>query len=288
MKTNRLILALPVLLTGGLAALAQGPTKPTPSESDRASTAVTEESIPRFVRSVRGTNVAIRLLEKRVESVDWNDAPLADVLNWLKEEGEGQVNIAPRWKALSVENVTPDSLVTLQVADTTVAEALSEVVDQLTEDGEVTFHAMDNLLTISTKADFNRQMFVKMYDATDVLFRAPNMGSSAPKIDLQNQQRSGGAGGGGGGGQGVFSGGGQGGGQEENVGGQQEEQQLEQRLERLREKITRTIAPESWDTGQAGATGRGRIEVYNTFIIVYNTIEVHEMIGGYFAFERVR
>jgi hypothetical protein len=58
----------------------------------------------------------------------------------------------------------------------------------------------------------------------------------------------------------------------------------------LRELIEQTIAPESWDlTGSdspqtAGGGGTGRIRVFNTSLVVRNTIEVHEMIAGAFRF----
>ncbi len=262
---------------GATAALAQEAT----TETEKTTVASREAAL-KPMRSSRGSNAAVRLLTKRVERVEWTDAPFDDVINWLKDESEGRVNITPHWRALGLENVTRDSLITVQLDDTIVADVLDEVVNQLSEDAEVTFHAEDNKLIISTHAEFGRKMFLKVYEVTDIQFRPPNMGSSAPKIDLQNQQRSGGTGGGGGGGQGVFSGGG-GQGSEENVGGQQEEQEIGRRLEDLRQRITRTIAPETWDTGTAGSTGRGRIEVFNTFLIVLNTVEVHEQISSPFV-----
>ena len=58
-----------------------------------------------------GATVPIRnspaaLLAKRVESVDWVEITFEDVIDWLKEQGEGQVNIVPRWTHLNIEDVT--------------------------------------------------------------------------------------------------------------------------------------------------------------------------------------
>lgn len=224
---------------------------------------------------------AVALLKKRVEEVDWVETPLEEVVSWLRDESEDQVNVVARWSALGVESVDADSLVTLKLRRLTVAEVLNEVLDELSEDGALTYHAIGNTLKISTRADFDRKLYVRVYDVTDLLMRVEDFGQSAPQIDLQNQQRSGGGGGGGGGGQSVFQGGSS---QEQKLGGQQADQELLERLTDLSTMITSTIAPQSWQTsGNAGAPGQ--ITPYNRSLIVLNTIEVHENITGLFSFE---
>jgi hypothetical protein len=230
-------------------------------------------------------NAASNLLRSRVESVDWIDKPFEEIIEWLKGENDGQVNIIPRWIALNVESVDRDTPVNLQLNSTTIAEVLNEVLDQLSPDGQLGYRAIGSTLRISTRDDFDRKMYLRIYDATDILFKVPNFGEEAPNIDLQNTN-SGGGGGGGGGGQSVFQGaGGQGGSQEDS--GEQAEQDLRERLEELRELIEQTISPETWDTGtgQAQIGGRGRIRVFNRSLVIFNTIEVHEMISGQFMFE---
>ncbi len=239
--------------------------------------------LERLTRSAKASartspHSALLLLRKRVENIDWIDTPFEEVLDWLKNESEGRVNVLPRWTPLGAESVDLDTLVTLQLNNTTVAEVLSETVDQLSLSGEVTFRAVGNTLKISTRADFNRKMELRIYDVTDILFRVQDFGQEAPLIDLQ-QTKSGGQGGGGGGGQSVFQGaGGQGGAQSQ--GGQQAELELEERLGELRELIEQTIEPDSWDTAATG--GRGRIRIFQRSLVVRNTIEVHEMIAGSF------
>jgi uncharacterized membrane protein YgcG len=247
------------------------------------------------------SRAAENLLRKRVESVDWTDKPFEEVLEWLKENGEGRVNVVPKWGPLGVENVNRESLVTLQLNNTTVSDVLVEALEQLSEDGELRFRGIENKLTISTRQDFERKMYTKVYDMTDVMFRVPDFGRTAPQIDLQQASRGGGGGGrgggggGGGGGTGVFQGGGQQGQGQDEEGGQQGEQQIEQRMGRLRDLIQNSIAPETWDTtGNTGpgagrsasgaGGGRGRIEVHGRSLVITNTIEVHEMIAGRFSF----
>ena len=254
----------------------------TPSKSDAAKPGQALRSLQPGRMLPRTSAAAVALLKKRVEDVDWVETPLEEVVSWLRDESEDRVNIVARWSALGVESVDADSLVTLKLSRVTVAEVLNEMLDELSEDGALTYHAIGNTLKISTRADFDRKLYVRVYDVTDLLMRVEDFGQSAPQIDLQNQQRSGGgSGGGGGGGQSVFQGGSS---QEQKLGGEQAEQELLERLTDLSIMITSTIAPQSWQTtGNAGAPGQ--ITPYNRSLIVLNTIEVHENITGLFSFE---
>ncbi len=222
-------------------------------------------------------NAAAALLFKRVESVDWSETTFEEVIDWLRDEGGGQVNIITRWGPLSVENVSQESLITLKLFNTRVADVLNEVIDLLSDDGQVAYHAFGNTIRISTKQDFGRKLYMRVYDVTDLLFRVEDFGEEAPLIDL-SQTSTAASGGGGGGGQSVFQGAGS---QGSTQGGEQAEQELQDRLEKLKTEIELVIAPESW---QGPAGGRGRIEVINRSLIVVNTIEVHEQLSGAFSF----
>lgn len=224
-------------------------------------------------------NAAASLLYKRVESVDWTEISFEEVIDWLRDESQGMVNIIIRWRPLSVENVSQESLVTLKLFNTRVADVLNEVLEQLSDDDQLGYHAYGNIIRISSKQDLNRQLYMRVYDVADLLFRVEDFGEEAPQIDLQQTGGTGG-GGGGGGGQSVFQGGSSGGGTS-NRGGEQAEQELLERLEELRDKIKNVIAPESWE-GDRG--GRGRIEIINRSLIVVNTVEVHEQLSGAFSF----
>jgi len=278
-QANFLKFSLSVMLSySSLVALGQQPAKPT------------DEQAKVMILVSSSSSSALSLLRKRVDAVNWTDKPFEEVLDWLRDIGEGRVNIVPKWKPLNAEGVTPESpLVTLKLNNTTVAEVLNETLDQLSEDGEIRYRGIDNKLTISTRADFERKHYLRVYNITNLIFRVPDFGQGAPAIDLNKTKGSGGGGGGGGGGQSVF-GGGSGGGQ---AGGQniETEQTIKQRLVEIKQLIERTIAPETWDlTGagsasQAAGAGRGRIEVYERSLVISNTIEVHEEIAGLFLIE---
>ncbi|MDO8631244.1 MAG: hypothetical protein Q7R41_12200 [Phycisphaerales bacterium] len=262
---------------------------------DREATRITtQENAERLPDMMVGTQEASAdLLRRRVASVDWTDKTFEEVLDWVRDQGEGRVNIVAKWGPLGIESVTRETPVNLKLNNSTIAEVLNEVLDQLSEDGQIHYRGVGNKLTISTRQDFEKKLYVRVYNIADLLFEVPNFGQDAPLIDLQNAGKGGGgSGGGGGSSQSVFQGAGGSGGSQRGQSGQQAEQQNELRLTKLRQLIEATIAPETWDlsTGtQTGSSqtpigGRGRIRVINTSLVVLNTIEVQEMIAGKFSF----
>lgn len=282
-------------LTGvvlGFAAVAWG------QQATRGASDLDQRTSAEATMPAAGSSRAVEsLLRTHVDEVKWIDKPFEDVVEWLRDLGDGRVNIVIKWIALDVESVTRDNTVTLQLNNTTVAEVLNETLEQLTGNNELTYRGIENKLTISTRLDFDRKLEMRVYDATDLLFRVPDFGQGAPIIDLQKTNSGGGGGGGGGGGSGqsVFGGGAGGGAQsqQDNESGQQADQLNEQRLTKLKDAIQRTIAPESWDrTGAQGASaaqgtpGRGHIEVYRKSLVISNTIEVHELIAGAFYLDK--
>lgn len=284
MKKRMWLTGFATTLCGVSMAVAQE--SPTTTTEKKTET-VREEKLPEF--AVGSREAAADLLRQRVASVDWKDATFEEVLDWIKDEGEGRVNVVPKWGPLQIESVNRESIINLQINNTNIADVLNEVMDQLSEDGGLQFRAIGNKLTISTQSDFERTMYVRVYDVTDILFQVESFGQESPKIDLQRSSRSGG---GGGGGTSVFSGAGGGGGQQ-NQSNDQLDQEKEERLKDLRELIEQTIAPESWDLSgsdsagtSTGGGGRGRIRAVNNSLIVRNTIEVHEMIAGAFRFDQ--
>lgn len=250
-------------------------------------------------RAVRPTALRERtagrdLLQLQVDKVDWVDATFEEVVDWLEDQADEGVNIIIRWPRLAEEGVDAEKPVTLSLRDTTVGVVLQEVVDQLSEDGQIRFRAVGDTLRVSSKADFERRMETRVYNVADLAMVPPDFGRSAPTIDLEQAARQGGSQGGGGGGQSVFGGGGGQGGSEDL---EEEEDEVEERLQELRDAIRNSVARDTWaaDTGGAGQTtfvatgqgGNGRIEIFNNrSFIITNTIEVHEEIAGFFSYDR--
>ncbi|MCH7632253.1 MAG: hypothetical protein IIB59_03485, partial [Planctomycetes bacterium] len=142
-------------------------------------------------------NAVADVLSERVDSVDWVDRTFEEVIQWVRERGDARINIVPRWNHLGVEGISRDSLVTLQLNNTNVADVLNEALMQLSDSDEVRYRGLRNKLTISTRADFERKLHTKVYDVTDILFQVPDFGQGAPLIDLKRAAASGGGGGGG-------------------------------------------------------------------------------------------
>lgn len=219
------------------------------------------------------------LLLKRVDRVSWEETQFSDVLDWLKTQSteHGKVNVVVRWAALGVESITPDSEVTLEMEGATVKDILDEVLDGLSDLDPLTYVGKNNILKISTKSDFDRKLFVRTYDIADILFTVRNYRGS-PQIDLQNQQQSGGGGGGSQGQarvQSVFGGQGGGGNDDDD---DDEDEDDDERAEEIMEWIQTIVEPESW----VEAGGLGAMRVMNKQLTVYNTLTVHEILGGPF------
>lgn len=262
--------ALAAMLGCSVSVLAQTPSARSGGSGERSSFA---DLAARGQRS--SASPVELLLRKRVESVNWDEVTFEEVIEWLEDESEDKVNVVPRWNALELEDVNRDRIVTLGLKNVTVAAVLTELLDQLSETGEVTFRGSGNILRISTRSDFNRKLELRIYDVTDVMSRNPDFSESAPEIDLQ--QQSGGAQSGGGGSQPIFR---SSGGQSSEELGQEGENDPEKILEDMITMIQEVVAPDTWE--EAG--GRGRIKGFNKRqLIVLNSVEVHEMIAGYFS-----
>lgn len=219
---------------------------------------------------------ARNLLLKRVEEVDWPEITFEDIIQWLRQQGEDEVNVIPSYTKLQVKGVEPDSLVTLKMRDVMIADVLNEVLDQLSDDDVLRIRAYKNTIKITTRGDVERKLVTMVYRIEDLLFRIPDMGRSAPTVDLDAASRQGGQGGGGGGGQSIFGGAG-GGSSSEDL--EEEENEIEERADELITMIRTHIEPTSWiEGGGPGAIGRFGEKT----LVVTNTIEVHEKLAGFF------
>jgi len=243
------------------------------------------------------------ILNRRVDFVEWDEVPFETVIDWLRDQGP--VNVVTVWRAIEVEGIDADTPVTLRMRGATVGQILKEVLDQLSlgEDG-LRFRGQRNTIKISTRRDFNRKLYIRVYPVNDLVFQIPDF--TGPSIEITGGGGGGGGAGGGGGfggggaggigggGAGGFGGGaggigGGGGGFGGGVGnpfsgsgGEEEEDEgkpLEERVEELVELIRATVEPDDW----AENGGRNTIRAWKSNIIVRAPIEVHEIIGGPFV-----
>lgn len=224
------------------------------------------------------------LLYKCVDKIEWDDTTLTEIVDWLRFQADGRVNVLPRWGALRTAGLNESTSVTLELRNTNVAEVLGEVIEQLAPVGALAYRAYNNRFVLSSRADFDRQLYLRVYDVKDLLHRVENNGQGAPVLDL-SQTTGGGSSQTGLGGAGatagtVFGGGGQ----ESGSANTSSEQDQEEQLQDLIQLIQTVIEPASW--ASAGQSGRGQIRAFNQSIIVLNTIEVHEALAGSFVYGR--
>ena len=235
-------------------------------------------------------------LARTIPEVDWEDTAFETIVEWLREQGP--INVVVRWRALESDGIDRDTEVTLRLRNTTVGQALTYALEQLaTTPGDIRYRTFGNALHISTRTDFNQKMYMLVYPVADILRTVPRF-TDAPQITLDQQGQGGGGGGGrGGGGGGGIGGGGGGGGGRGGIGqstgqifgggrggggqggrDQDDDDEVdEERMIELIDLITATIEPASWTVGG----GLGSIEGFNgRVIVVRNSIEVHEQLGG--------
>jgi hypothetical protein len=260
-----------VVAVGLWAAVASAQTS-SPADSSATHSASREES----PRAPILKNAAIGVLRKRVERVEWSDQPLELVIEWLRQQGDA--NVVVNWNAMSFAGVERESLVTLSMRNTSVAEVLNEVLEQMAQDQAepLRYRGVGNTIRISTARDFDRKLYLRVYDGTDLLFKIPSF-TDAPEIDLQQQQQSGGQGGGGQS-QPVFTT--TGGSGEDERGGEQD-REIEERIKQLRELIEDSIEPDVWDINGGKAT----VRAFNKQLVIRAPIEVHEQIAGLFVLD---
>lgn len=209
-----------------------------------------------------------RFLRARVSEVEWDDIPFGDVIEWLRDLGS--VNVVVRWNVLEEHGIDEDSPVSLRLKNVKIATILSETLAQLSEGEELRFIGIGQTLTISTRADLNRKLYVKVYPVEDLLFRIPDF-TDSPTVSLEQSSGGGGAGGGSAQQNPFQGGGGSGGGTDDDARSRPE------RMQNLIELIKQTIEPETWRENGGEAT----ISSFNNSIIVVRaSLEVHEKLGG--------
>lgn len=122
---------------------------------------------------------ALAVLQQRVEAIDWEDAPLHEILDWLREQGP--INVIAVWRELNDIGIDRNSPVTLKMRDSTVEQVLAEMLEQLSPDGEIGFRAYGNTIKLSSRRHFDQQLYTRVYNVADVIF---NVEEFAPAIDF--------------------------------------------------------------------------------------------------------
>lgn len=211
----------------------------------------------------------LKVLDKSVPGVDWDAEPFEDLLNEEFKTRFGLKNIVVDWKVIenSAADVDPDTEVTLNLQDLTVGELLDLVLEQvsagaLTRQERLTYHVDGGIVRISTRQEFDRRLVTRSY-MVEHLLQAKPMWKDAPVVSVDGQNQGGENGGP------IF---------EPGAGGEgvDFEKSREQKLQGLIDLIKTQVRPGTWDRD-----GKGRIAPFGDKLVITQTLEAHEMIGGF-------
>ncbi len=238
------------------------------------------------------TIALLRLLDTPVEQVQFDDEPLEEALAWFREQG--LKNIIVRWKLLDRSgDIGKSTPITLSMQDLTLGEALDLVLEIVSsaaplEQDRLTYHVLDGMLKISTQADFDRSVYTRTYYVEDLLYpislnallpflqvgqsfayvseldpaAANGAVAQEPIIDVIDT--------------GSFHGPG-----DPAYGRPDFKGMREVELAKLVD-LLKQVRPQTWQEGG----GRGTINPFSDKLVISQTIEMHEIVGG--AFDQVR
>lgn len=233
------------LMCAALAAFAQAQRAP-----------LSEKGTPNPV-SVNGV---LAQLDQRVAEVDFENAPLEQVIDWISSLTS--MNVVVNWQTLEYAGVERDKPVTLAVRNIPLSQLIWLLLEEAGgPDLNLAYQARDNLLIISTEEEFGRAMIVRVYDVADLTVRVPKF-REAPHVSLEQA----------GNGRSAMSSSGSGSGEPEEDGGDSGDPDAQQ----LADLVVNAIDPDSW----SGNGGAGTVQVYRDMLIVRNNAFVHQAIGG--------
>lgn len=240
------------------------------------------------------TPMVLYRLNTFVPEVRFDEEPLGDVLEWLRTHGIK--NIVVHWSKIEeLADVDASTPVSLHLSSQTLGEILDMVLEQASHlayqnEGRLFYRIINGVIEISNRAHYAHEIVVRTYPVENLLQSLIHY-DDAPTVSVAGGGQGGGGGGrrGGGGGQNPRGGGnrppGGGGSGNESGGGIFEgggegelidfEALREEQIEKLIEVI-KNIRPETW------AGGRGTISEFRGQLVIAQTIEMHELIGGQF------
>jgi hypothetical protein len=211
-------------------------------------------------------------MNQNVESVSFDEELFEDVIRWLRER-PGDVNIVVEWNVMEGLGVDREMPITLELKNVPLYKVLNLVLKQAGADVPLGYRGEDNILTITLEEELNapKNFVIRTYQVTDLVRTFINF-DNAPSIRLSNLQQT--TSGGGGSASNLFS----------DDDDDEETEELEERVQAIIDMLVETVEPESWS--QNG--GQGTATAVRDVIIVNNSIEVHEKIGGAVRLHSVR
>ncbi|HRX85014.1 MAG TPA: hypothetical protein P5572_08350 [Phycisphaerae bacterium] len=187
----------------------------------------------------------LRVLAQHFDEVEFTDAPLTDVLDWLRDRGP--INVIVMWRTLEDVAVDRETPVSLELSDVTVKDVLSELCAQLSPEGDMGFQAHGNTIRFAAQSYFDRILYTRTYELSDLSFYVPDFAfeekvAYGPDSPFDRHIPT------------------------------------EERLAMFADVIRGAVAPELWEENGGPCT----IRIWQTSLIIRAPISVHERIGGPF------
>ena len=115
-------------------------------------------------------------LQRVIDSMQLDDARLEDAIALLQAHTDA--NLRVRWRSLEMEGIEKDTPVSLRLRNTTVEQALQELLAEAGEysGGHLGFRVDGNVVIIASTT----QPVVRLYDVRDLLLAAVRVGNSFP------------------------------------------------------------------------------------------------------------
>ncbi|MGD8450461.1 MAG: hypothetical protein PVJ57_01465 [Phycisphaerae bacterium] len=217
----------------------------------------------------------LRLLNQRIPEVSFESVPFEQIMEWVGELTGA--NVVVRWQIIEDAGIERDKPLTIRVKNLRLSQVLWMIMNEAAgSDVRLAYRAAGSLLILSTQDDLGQEMIVKVYDVADLLTSAPRFNNAATMDPAQALNQSGGQGGGGGNNQ-LF---------QSNQNNQNESRDQEGTgtdIQVIIDLIQGTVEPDSW----VANGGLGHIHPFNKSLVVYNSLLVHQQIGGYVQDEAV-
>jgi len=105
------------------------------------------------------------VLKRRLPKAMVVRGPFREVIDLVRQSG----NVFVNWRALNAAAVNGGALVSADLSELTLADALDRILPQVSTEPALAYDVDEDVITISTAEDLNRNVATRVYDARDLL-----------------------------------------------------------------------------------------------------------------------
>lgn len=160
------------MAAGVITSLAMGQSQPTSAPA---------EASQRFKAPTRPARDVKQILNGRVPEVNFEEAPLEEVMEWVEKYTGAMVYV--RWPVLEEVGIECDTPITVKARNRKLSLILWVILNEAKGTSGVTlaYEASAELFLFSTHEDLSGEMMVRIYDVRDITVDVPEfVGPPAP------------------------------------------------------------------------------------------------------------